>query len=1003
MTPQPFHVLMETALREYSQEGSVFGVRKEKFYRNQNGAGTKIWGTELASPIGPAAGPNTQLAQNIAAAFLAGSRVIELKTVQIMDGEELRNCVARPCINAADECYNVEWSTELTVRQAMDEYVKAWFLVHALGIEYGLDTGVIFNMSVGYSLEGIKSKKIDSYIEGMKQAGGYPIWRECREWLLANLDRFERFGESDLAAISETVSDSITLSTLHGCPANEIEQIADYLLTEKLVHTYVKCNPTLLGYGEARSLLDSMGYGYISFDERHFKEDLQFADAVAMIGRLSQTAEKLGLCFGAKITNTFPVDIRRGELPGDEMYMSGRALFPLSLTVAARLSEATGGKLAISYSGGADAFNLSQLLESGVKPVTFATTILKPGGYERICQLASIAESAKMPAGAFADHAALTKFASGLDGCERYRKEYREGGVRKNDNPLPLFDCGSAPCSADGCPIGQQIPAFLEQISKGDFQKAFDIIVNDNVLPAITGAICDHQCQGKCTRMDYEDPVMIRQGKKLASDNAQSAYVKSVSPPALRTDKKAVVIGAGPAGLSAAAYLRRNGMKVTVREKLDRPLGIVSHVIPAFRISDEEISLDVSLASALGVDIEYGTSADLNIEALRAEYDFVILATGAWGQGVGSLKPDGKKVIDALDFLAASRSSDLALDLGARVGIVGGGDVAMDCARAAARNKGVDRAEIVYRRTKAYMPAQREEIELAESDCVVFRELLSPVSFEDGVLECSKMALGEYDESGRRSVVQCSGTESLNYDTIISAVGARVISETFLQNGIATDASGHPAVDENCETSVSGVFACGDCKSGPATVVKAMADAKRAAIAILNKIGLEPDFRSFDTETTREAALAKKGVLTAACADAGDAKRCLSCATVCEICADVCPNRANISVCAGEPFGHSRQIVHLDDICNACGNCSTFCPSAGDPYKDKFTIFGTEESFATSSAHGAVRVGERHYRMRLENGDVVGGVLGTGALPDAYEAMVNAMEKRYPYLLPTAM
>ena len=158
-------------------------------------------------------------------------------------------------------------------------------------------------------------------------------------------------------------SNSITESTLHGCPPDEIERIATYLITEKNLNTYVKCNPTLLGYEFARKTLDGLGYDYIQFDDHHFREDLQWEDAVPMFHRLMQRTGERGLEFGVKITNTFPVDVAAGELPSQEMYMSGRSLYPLSLSLAARLAREFKGKLRISYSGGADIHSVRALFE----------------------------------------------------------------------------------------------------------------------------------------------------------------------------------------------------------------------------------------------------------------------------------------------------------------------------------------------------------------------------------------------------------------------------------------------------------------------------------------------------------------------------------------------------------------------------------------------------------------------------------------------------------------
>ena len=153
------------------------------------------------------------------------------------------------------------------------------------------------------------------------------------------------------------------------------------------VHTFVKCNPTILGYETARSILDSMGYDYIAFDDHHFKEDLQYSDAVPMFHRLQALADREGLEFGLKLSNTFPVDVKAGELPSEEMYMAGKSLFPLTTTMAAMMAKEFGGKLRLSYAGGADAFNIDKLFACGIWPITMATTELKPGGYQRFTQI----------------------------------------------------------------------------------------------------------------------------------------------------------------------------------------------------------------------------------------------------------------------------------------------------------------------------------------------------------------------------------------------------------------------------------------------------------------------------------------------------------------------------------------------------------------------------------------------------------------------------------------
>ncbi len=194
--------------------------------------------------------------------------------------------------------------------------------------------------------------------------------------------------KEDIEAIEPEICNSVTISTLHGCPPQEIEKIAMHLITEKGFHTFIKCNPTLLGYEFARNRMDEMGYDYVAFGDFHFLDDLQYEDAIPMLTRLMKVCEERNLQFGVKITNTFPVDVKQNELPSEEMYMSGKSLYPLSIALAAKLAEEFDGKLRISYSGGADAHNIEGIVNVGIWPVTVATTLLKPGGYLRTIQMA---------------------------------------------------------------------------------------------------------------------------------------------------------------------------------------------------------------------------------------------------------------------------------------------------------------------------------------------------------------------------------------------------------------------------------------------------------------------------------------------------------------------------------------------------------------------------------------------------------------------------------------
>lgn len=995
----PFENLMTWALDEYKQSKSIFGIREDKFYFNKSGKKQKIvLGDSISTVVGPAAGPNSQLAQNIVASYLAGSRFIELKTVQIMDGEEIQKAVARPCINAEDECYNCEWSTELTVPQAFDEYIKGYFATIVLAKEMGIsdEQDFAYNMSVGYTLDGIKSEKIDKYIEGMKDASNTEVFKHCKEYLKANIDMFSKFTLEDLEKISPNVCKSITLSTLHGCPASEIELIATYLLTEKKVNVFIKCNPTLLGYEYARKTLDKMGYDYIAFTDHHFKNDLQYADAVVMFKKLMALAKENNKAFGLKITNTFPVDVKRGELPSEEMYMSGRSLYLLSMSVANKISTEFKGELPISYSGGADAFNIKDIFSTGIMPITVATTVLKPGGYERFDQLAKETEDMMTDSYDKIDYVKLANIVENMTKEVRNHKLYREKvASRKTDSKLPLFDCYKAPCKDGGCPIEQQIPEYLKLVADKDYDKAIEVIANDNTAPTILGKLCAHHCQDHCTRVDYEKTLQIREIKLIAADNAQDKFLNTIKPVDLKSSNKVAVIGAGPVGIAAASYLRRNGMDVTVFEKLDKPYGIVKYIIPEFRISNEEIERDYQIAVRQGVEFKFNTEVKDSYEDLQKEYKYVVVATGAWEKGMSPVKKGQENVIDALDFLWQYKNED-KVNVGKKIAVVGAGDVAMDCVRVASKLPNIEKAVLVYRRTEAYMPATQEEVDMVKESGIEIMELTAPVEFDGKVLKCEKMKLGDFDESGRKSCIGTGEFVELDFDTVVGATGATVDKSAFASNLLKLDSKGYAILNENNESSLANVYIAGDCKKGPSTIVKGMGDAKKIAIDILAKENIKPDFKRFEVEEKESVLYDRRAILVLPRPHEQEGNRCLKCDQICEICVQVCPNRANIMV-EVDGYDTKHQIIHIDGMCNECGNCGVFCPHSGNPYKDKFTVFWTMEDFEDSTNVGFFKKEDGTYVFRKSCGEIVNYKKGDNTLEQGYVNMLEQVEKNYPY------
>jgi putative selenate reductase len=616
--------------------------------------------------------------------------------------------------------------------------------------------------------------------------------------------------------------------------------------------------------------------------------------------------------------------------------------------------------------------NAAQLLEAGIRPITLATDLLKPGGYLRLAEMAGRLEPLlEKGAGAAAvDAEKLERLTRDADANAVYRKAWRgEDRVRVAEK-LPLLDCYVAPCRR-ACPIHQDVPEYIRLTEAGRFDQALEVIYRTNPLPNITGHICDHPCMRSCTRMDYEGPVGIREVKRIAAAHGKRAYRALAGKTAGGTGGPAVraaVIGAGPAGLAAAYFLAKSGLGVTVFEKSRSAGGVVAHVLPRFRIPAAAVRRDIRTIASLGVDFRFGAAESFLIPDLKSQgFKYIFLAIGAEVSRKLELAGDNPNVLDALQFLRSLRARKPRFRLGSRVAVVGGGNTAMDGARAALRQKGVREVTVIYRRTEKEMPADREELENAARDGVKFEYLLSPESFDEaGVLRCRVMRLGSPDASGRRRPEPTGEFRELSFDAVIGAIGEQADLRALQIAGLEMQDGAAPRVNgETLETSIENVYLGGDAFRGPATVVQSIADARRAAAAMLQmeKLPLE------DAEADRYAQdkgrfaeiYAKKGKLRAAAPSRDDRKtarneylRCLECDSVCSKCVDVCPNRANLSIPVEQKAGlrNPWQILHLDALCNECGNCATFCPYEGRPYKDKLTLFASQEDFEHSANDG---------------------------------------------------
>ena len=381
LIPYPFDSLIKRIFEELEQEQSIFDYPSKKFFCGVSGKdfSVKFHGKNSSSPLGPASGPQTQMAQNILLSWLGGARIMELKTVQILDELE----IPRPCIDMQTVGYNVEWSQELRIEQSLHEYVKGYMLIEILKASNKLDLSdnfgeVLFDMSVGYDLKGIKSNKVRLFIEGMLDA------TELIEFYRNKIpSQYKQFRDLDFQT---KLSDTLTLSTFHGCPPDEIEKIIDYLFKEYGLNCIVKLNPTLLGKERVNELLNKiMGYRDVIVPDEAFENDASWEQAKGFVERLGETAKSLGLGFGVKFNNTLIVENHKDFFSSTEkvMYLSGTPLHVLGINLVQQFRETFKDKYPISFSAGIDKNNFADAVALGLTPITVCSDLLKVGGYSR--------------------------------------------------------------------------------------------------------------------------------------------------------------------------------------------------------------------------------------------------------------------------------------------------------------------------------------------------------------------------------------------------------------------------------------------------------------------------------------------------------------------------------------------------------------------------------------------------------------------------------------------
>jgi putative selenate reductase len=495
--------------------------------------------------------------------------------------------------------------------------------------------------------------------------------------------------------------------------------------------------------------------------------------------------------------------------------------------------------------------------------------------------------------------------------------------------------------------------------------------------------------------------------KRIAAERGYTPYRRSGTPRARKADARGItsaIVGAGPAGLAASCFLAREGFDVHVFEREQEPGGVVRYLLPGFRMPADAVEKDVSLLRDQGVQFHFGERATPSVQDLRARgFRYVLAAVGA--EADKDIGIPGARTV--LSFLRQFREDPSRLALGSSVVVAGAGDTAMDAARAAKRCAGVKEVRIVYRRTEHEMPASREEVEAAAAEGILFHFLRAPESWSTGPgtgLVCRVMELGEPDESGRSRPVPTRKTETFAADTLITAVGVDVENDVLEAMGIAPAGA---AVDpETQETSIPGVFLIGDAAQGAETIVKAIASARRAADSICSKEG-GSKYRNgrLPAEDTVVLRSRRDRLLPASGASSDDeqtrekeSRRCLGCRALCMKCVEVCPNRANTMVRVANGFRDEWQILHIDAFCNECGNCATFCPWEGRPYRDKLTVFATPEDFTESTnpgfflrdGRGLMRYGQAVREFSLDEAGNVRLDIGDESLRVVMQTVVKA-------------
>lgn len=944
LTGPGFAELAGEILAEFRSRGTVLGVQPHAVESQASG---RFLGTHVANLVGVAASPHMRLATGIVAAYAAGGRVFELKTAQPQTEESL----PLSCMLLPHESRQVAHGQDLPLAQALQEYIKAYLLIEVLSQELGFagcGRSFHFSMGVGGRLHHLQTEEMHRFISTLLQAEESDIWQQSMSWLHDNLHLFSRVDEQFLAGLQPRICTSATLFADYGCTAAEMEEMVCWLMQEYSLPVQLKLHPTVLGLERAQQVLDEQGFDDLTLDAAAFAVDPALEELTAMLRRLHKFAAEQSIGFGIKLAT--PLPLLQKAASGDRLLLSGRAVYPLVVSLAAELSAVFLGRISCSFSSGVDAHNAARLLKAGISPLTCGAALYRAEGLHYLSRMADIAAKAAPPP--YLDTAALRQMAADARQDDYYcRRERVEPQSRAR---APLFDCQIAACQSS-CPLQQDNPAIAAALAAGDKQQAARLLLAANPLPHLTAELCPKMCRKTCFCRFSPEEADIDRLHALAAQAAAEVISEFVPP--RNTLGKAAIVGGGVAGLAAAAFLQRAGWQATVFDRQAEFGGKVYSTIPAYKLKAESLQADVELVRALGAQLEkmYDVA---DVGKLRREYDAVILAIGTAKPLIPQL--EAGRAQDAVSFLTQLKQGSLP-EISGHVCVLGGGNTAIDTACSALQLPGVSSASIIYRRDRHNITTDAASLSRAEAQGVRFRPLLSAIAWQDGQLDCDIMRLGAADEQGRRLPEMSGEIISIPCDYLLSATGEQVFTSFYQALMISVDEQGLPVINECGETNRSNLYIIGDGARGPSNIPQVIADAKRAVSALTGcSFDLPPTQEEKQEENIEKAKNIGEGESKQA--DSDEFLRCRQCGGHCGLCVNVCPTRANRLLM----INNKQQMIHFADLCNNCAACIHICPAQGRPHMDKFTVFGNRISFNDSRNEGIALLSNNHLLLRYQ-------------------------------------